>query len=391
MARWPRVFLHADMDAFFAAVEQRDHPELRGRPVVVGGLGRRGVVSTASYEARPFGVHSAMPMAQARRLCPEAAFLPPDFHRYEAESQKIHEVFHLFSPLVEPLSLDEAFLDMTGSEGLFGPPGEMGLLLQRAVWDATGLTVSVGAAPCKFVAKVASDFQKPAGLTVVPPEKVLHFLAPLDVGRLWGVGPKTRFRLASLGIRTLGDLASTSEERLMALLGETGRELRRLALGQDLRPVVGERETFSIGAEETFEEDLLGAEAVLFSLRKAAERVANRLRREGFVAGGVRVKVKTARFALHTRQTLLPRPTDTWEELLAEGRRLLERFDWKEPVRLCGLAVYRLEPKSRPRQGNLFDETERERRRKAEAAVDALRERFGAASIRWGGKDAPRK
>lgn len=389
MARWPRVILHADMDAFYAAVEQRDRPELRGRPVVVGGLGRRGVVSTASYEARPFGVHSAMPMAEARRLCPGAVFLAPDFSRYEAESLKIREVFHRFSPLVEPLSLDEAFLDMTGAEGLFGEPPEMGAALQRAVREATDLTVSVGVAPCKFVAKVASDFRKPAGLTVVPPEGVRPFLAPLDVGRLWGVGPKTRARLVALGFATIGDLAAAPEERLVSLLGEAGRELRRLALGQDSRPVVGEREALSIGAEETFEEDLRGPEAVLPSLRRAAEQVASHLRREGLLAGGVRVKVKTARFALHTRQTLLPRPADTWEELFAEGRRLLERFDWKEPVRLCGMAAYRLEVRRRLRPGSLFEEEERERRRKAEAAVDRLRERFGRASIRWGGTDKP--
>lgn len=391
MARWPRIVLHADMDAFYASVEQRDRPELRGKPVVVGGLGRRGVVSTASYEARPFGVHSAIPMAEARRLCPGAVFLAPDFPRYEAESEKIREVFHRFSPLVEPLSLDEAFLDMTGAEGLFGPPREMGAALQRAVFEATGLTVSVGVAPCKFVAKVASDLRKPSGLTVVPPEEVRRFLAPLEVGRLWGVGPKTRQRLVSLGFRTIGDVAAAPEERLASLLGEAGRHLRRLALGEDPRPVLGEREALSIGAEETFEEDLTGAEALLPSLRKAAERVASHLRREGLVAGGVRVKVKTARFALHTRQALLPRPTDTWEELLAEARRLLGRFDLREPVRLCGMAAYRLEPRRLPRPGSLFEEEERGRRRKAEEVVDTLRERFGRSVIGWGGSQEPRK
>ncbi len=391
MARWPRIILHADMDAFYAAVEQRDRPELRGKPVVVGGLGKRGVVSTASYEARPFGVHSAMPMAEARRLCPGAVFLAPDFSRYEAESEKIREVFHRFSPLVEPLSLDEAFLDMTGSEGIFGGPGEMGASLQRAVREATDLTVSVGVAPCKFVAKVASDFRKPAGLTVVPPEEVRPFLAPLDVGRLWGVGPKTRARLVALGLATIGDLAAATEERLVSLLGEAGRELHRLALGQDSRPVVGEREAHSIGAEETFEEDLRGLDALLPSLRRAAERVASHLRREGLRAGGVRVKVKTAGFALHTRQALIARPADTWEELFAVGRRLLEGLDRNEPVRLCGLAAYRLERRSGPRPGSLFEEAERERRRKAEAVVDALRERFGPSSIRWGGTEEPPK
>ena len=391
MSVWPRIVLHADMDAFYAAVEQRDRPELRGKPVIVGGLGKRGVVSTASYEARPFGVHSAMPMARARRLCPQAVFLSPDFARYEAESERIREVFSRFSPLVEPLSLDEAFLDMTGSEGLFGGPREMGAAVQNAVAEATGLSVSVGVAPCKFVAKVASDFRKPGGLTVVAPEEVRGFLAPLDVGRLWGVGPRTREHLLALGFQTIGDLAAASETRLSSLLGETGRHLHRLALGDDPRPVVGEREAVSIGAEETFEEDLSGGEALLPYLRAQAERIASHLRREGLAAGGVRVKIKTARFALHTRQALLQPPVDTWEELYTEARHLLERFDLREPVRLCGMAAFRLQARGRPRPGCLFEEESRERRRRAEEAVDTLRERFGRSAIRWGGEEEPRK
>ncbi|OYV70860.1 MAG: DNA polymerase IV, partial [Deltaproteobacteria bacterium 21-66-5] len=282
---WPRVILHADMDAFFAAVEQRDRPELRGKPLLVGGTGNRGVVSTASYEARPFGCRSAMPMAQARRLCPHAAVLPPDFERYKAVSEVVMGVFARFSPLVEPLSLDEAFLDMTGAEGLFGPPEEMGRRIRREVSEATrGLTISVGLAPCKFVAKVASDFRKPDGLVVVPPGEVTAFLWPLDVSRLWGVGPKTREQLEGMGLRSIGDVAHAPPERLERRLGEWGRRIHELAWGVDDRPVLSERETKSVGADTTLEKDVVGEGPIRPHLRKAAAKVGRHLRAEGLLA-----------------------------------------------------------------------------------------------------------
>lgn len=246
MDGWKRIVVHADMDAFFAAVEQHDRPELRGKPVIVGFPGPRSVVSTASYEARPYGVGSAMPMVQALRRCPDAVVIPPRFERYKEVSRKVMEVFASFSPLVEPLSLDEAFLDMTGTEALFGPPEEMGRRLKVAVRDATGLTVSVGISATKFVAKVASDFRKPDGLTVVPPERVAAFLHPLPVRRLWGVGPRAEEKLHRLGLRTIGDVAAASRSFLEAELGSMGLHLHRLAHGDDPRQVQPHREARSM-------------------------------------------------------------------------------------------------------------------------------------------------
>lgn len=393
-ARWPRVILHADMDAFYAAVEQRDRPELRGLPVIVGGTGRRGVVSTASYEARPFGVRSAMPSEEARRLCPQAVFLPPDFKRYSEASERVMEVFGRFSPKVEPLSLDEAFLDMTGAEGLFGPPEEMGWRIKEAVLQATGgLTVSVGAAPCKYVAKVASDFRKPDGLTVVPPEGVLDFLWPLPVSRLWGVGPKSQAHLEALGLRTLGDVASAGEEYLKARLGEMGPHIRRLAWGEDEREVEPEREAKSVGSEFTLDEDVVGEGEIRPHLRRAASVVARRLREDGLTARGVRVKLKTHRFRLLTRQGAVSPATDSEHELFAAACSLLPEFDLALPMRLVGMAAYDLSGAGHPVQASLFGEERRDGRRKLDRTLDALKERFGQEAIRWADekKDPPHK
>lgn len=390
---WPRTVIHADMDAFYASVEQRDRPELRGKPLLVGGTGRRGVVSTASYEARPFGCHSAMPMEEARRLCPQAVVLPPDFARYQEASGRIMEVFARFSPLVEPLSLDEAFLEATGTEGLFGPPEALGLALKRQVFEATrGLTVSVGIATSKFVAKVASDHRKPDGLTIVEPGAETDFLWPLDVSRLWGVGPKTRARLERLGLRTVGDLARRSEGWLEERLGSLGPFLRELAWGRDDRPVVPEHDPKSVGAEETLERDVVGAAAIAPHLKRSAERVARHLRRENLLAGGLRVKLKTSGFRLVTRQAALDPPSDSERDLLAAAEGLLGAFDLTVPMRLVGLAAFDLEPAGVARQGDLFVEAERERLRSLERTVDDIRERFGGSSVSWGpGKDGPAK
>jgi DNA polymerase-4 len=371
------------MDAFFAAVEQRDRPDLRGKPVIIGGTGRRGVVATASYEARPFGVHSAMPTAQARKLCPGGIYLPPDFSRYKEASDRVMEVFASFSPKVEPLSLDEAFLDMTGSEGLFGPPPEMAGKLKAAILDATrGLTVSVGAARCKFVAKVASDLQKPDGLTVVPPGDEAAFLAPLPVSRLWGAGPKTLPAFERLGLRTLADVAAAPEALLVKHFGEMGRRFRSLARGEDDREVEPEGEAKSVGAERTLEEDITGEEAVRPHLRTAAARVAHHLRREGLLAGGIRVKVKTSAFQLLTRQASLSTPTDSERDLYAAACALLGEFDLEVPMRLVGIATFRLSGETP--QPSLFGEDEREKTRKLDRTLDVLRERFGRGAVRWG-------
>ncbi len=382
--KWLRVIVHADMDAFYAAVEQRDRPELRGRPVVVGGLGGRGVVSTASYEARPFGVHSAMPIGKARRLCPHAIFLPPDFKRYGEASDRVMEVFARFSPLVEPLSLDEAFLDMTGAEGLFGPPEAMARRLKAEVREATsGLTVSVGVAPTKFVAKVASDHRKPDGLTVVEPDQVLSFLHPLPVARLWGAGPKTQAELAKLGLETIGDVARADRSWLVKRLGAFGEHIHRLSLGQDDRPVETEREAKSVGAEYTLEEDIVGEAAIRPHLRRSAGRVARRMRKEGLLASGLRVKLKTAGFRLLTRQCRLPSPTDSERALETAALELLGQFDLEVPMRLVGLAAFDLSAGGAGTQAALFEEDGREKRRTAEKTVDLLRERFGKGAVRW--------
>lgn len=383
-APWPRIIVHADMDAFFAAVEQHDRPELRGKPVLVGGTGPRSVVSTASYEARPFGVGSAMAMATARRRCPEAIVVPPRFSRYKEVSQQVMGAFARFSPLVEALSLDEAFLDMTGAASLFGSPVEIGTRIKAAVREATGgLTVSVGVASTKFVAKVASDYRKPDGLTVVAPEEVTAFLHPMPVGRLWGVGPKAEERLRRLGLRTVGDVASASRSFLAAELGSLGEHLHRLSWGDDPRPVVPEHEAKSVGAEETLDEDVLGAEAIRPLLLQAADKVAYRLRRAGLRARGVRVKLKTAAFRLHSRQVMLQRPTDTADLIYEAALRLLPSFDLEEPVRLVGISTYDL-TQATASQGDLFATPVERKKSQLDRALDDVRSRFGPGAVRRG-------
>ncbi len=381
MSAWARVILHADMDAFYAAVEQHDRPELRGKPVIVGHPGRRGVVATASYEARPFGVHSAMPMAVARRRCPQGIVVPPRFSRYQDVSRVIMKVFGSFSPLVEALSLDEAFIDMTGAERLFGSPREMGQKLKRAVYDAVGLRVSVGVATTKFVAKVASDFDKPDGLTIVPPDDVQAFLGPQPVTRLWGVGPKAAKRLEALQLHTIASVARAPKAYLEGKLGTLGAHIYALARGEDPRPVESEHQAQSIGHEETLAYDIRGPEAARPILLRAADVVAARLRSEQLQAAAVRVKLKSASFRLLTRQRRLPRATDSAGPLYDVALALLTEFPWDEPLRLVGLAAYRL-GSSTPRQEELFLDPQRERAARLDRAVDALRERFGPLALK---------
>jgi DNA polymerase-4 len=388
---WPRIIIHADMDAFYAAIEQLDRPELRGRPVLVGGPSHRGVVATASYEARPFGVGSAMPMALARRRCPQAVVLPPRFERYQEVSERIMAVFATLSPLVEPLSLDEAFLDMSGAESLFGDPAAMGRTLKERVAEATGgLTVSVGIATTKFVAKVASDLRKPDGLTIVPGDRVEPFLWPLPVTRLWGVGPRAGAELARLGLRTVGDVARAERAWLARQLGALGEHLHRLALGDDPRAVEPEHERKSLGAELTLEKDVVGAEAIEPHLRRAAERVARGLRDEKLMAGGVRVKLKTHDFRLLTRQTVLSPPSDSASVLRQTAFALLRELDVRVPMRLVGLAVYRLEPDPESRQRSLFSDPAAQRRRQLDRVIDALQDRYGEHVLHRGDDEEPR-
>lgn len=384
MGTWGRTIAHADMDAFYAAVEVLDRPELRGKPVIVGHPGSRSVVTTASYEARRFGVGSAMSMELALRRCPEATVIQPRFTRYQEISQVVMDTFASFTPLVEPLSLDEAFLDMSGSAQLFGDPERMGRLIKSRVFEATGgLSVSVGIAATKFVAKVASDHRKPDGLTVVPPDRTRAFLDPLPLRRLWGVGPKAEEKLRRLGLRTIGDVANASAQLLTAALGTHGPHLLRLARGEDPRPVEPSREAQSVGCENTLERDVVGADAIRPHLLRAADKVAERLRKQGVTARGVRVKLKTAEFRILTRQAVLPRATDSSGPLFDAALSLLPSFPLDEPIRLIGITGFDLTGAGAGGQGELFAaQTGDERTRDLDKAVDEVHERFGRAALR---------
>jgi DNA polymerase IV len=364
------------MDAFYAAIEQLDDPALRGRPILVGSPSNRGVVLTASYEARPYGVGSAMPMAQARRLCPSAAIIPPRFDRYQEISQTIMRVFSDFSPEVEALSLDEAFLDMTGSEQLFGDPQSIGRRLKDAVREATGgLTASVGLSATKYVSKVASACQKPDGLTVVPPEQAKAWLAPLPVSWLWGAGPKTQARLHQLGLRTIEEVADADPEFLSAKLGRAGLHFHALAQAEDPRPVIGHRTSKSIGSEHTLDKDVYEKAEIKLHLRQSADVIGRHLRQKSYVAFGLGVKLKTTGFQILTRQRRLSEPTDVTERIYSVGVALLDEFDHAGPFRLVGMVAYDLAGIEDRVQLNLFGTSARQRR--LEVAIDELAERFG--------------
>ncbi len=364
------------MDAFYAAIEQLDDPTLRGKPVLVGHPSARGVVLTASYEARPYGVGSAMPMAQARRRCPGALIVSPRFDRYQEVSAAIMHVFGDFSPDVEALSLDEAFLDMTGSEGLFGEPESMGRRLKAAIRETTGgLTVSVGISSTKYVAKVASGCRKPDGLTVVVPEDAKAWLAPLSVSKLWGAGPKTQARLHSLRLYTMGDVAAADPKFLVAQLGSAGLHFHELAQAKDPRPVLGRRTSKSIGSEHTLERDVRAKSDIRLHLRQSADTIARRLRKKGYVAFGVGIKLKTATFQIVTRQHRINDPTDVADTLYSVGIDLLDRVDHPGPFRLVGMAAYDLIGATDRASRDLF--CTHARSRSLEVAIDQLTERFG--------------
>ena len=385
------IVLHADMDAFYAAVEQRDRPELRGRPVIVGGTSDRGVVMAASYEARPFGVRSAMPTAQARALCPDAVFLPGDMRKYQRVSAQIRDVFQSISPVVEPLSLDEAFIDVTASLALLGPPLAIGRLLKDRVRAATGLAVSVGIGPGKMVAKIASDLSKPDGLLEVPPDCVEEFLCPLPVGRLWGVGPVTEAALARAGIATIGDLAARSAAALATVVGRSAAEhLVRLARGLDVRVVEPDLAAKSYGEEGTFAEDVRDDATVRGALVLHAEAVARRLRRDGVLGRVAVLKIKlterrgAGKFRLLTRRTTLPEPTDDGKVLGDAALRLWERHRPRGAVRLVGVAMAGIEDAA-SEQLALFANGARVRQAALNRALDRIVERFGRESIVRGG------
>lgn len=382
-----RSILHVDMDAFYASVEQRDHPPYGGQPVVVGadpkGGRGRGVVAACSYEARAFGVRSALPISQAWKLCPGAVFLRPRFERYAEVSEAVFSILRRYTDCVEPVSIDEAFLDVTGSVRLFGEGAAVGRRIKDAVREDLGLVASVGVAPNKFVAKVASDLEKPDGFVVVPREAVAAFLAPLPLGRLWGVGPKTAERLLRVGLKTIGDVARLRPRDLAGLLGEGAEHLANLARGEDDRPVEAGEEAKSLGAETTFEEDVDDPEVVRRTLLELADRVASRLRRRRLQAGGVTLKFRDARFATCTRAAVLACPTNLGEDLYREVLVLLDRVPRSgRRVRLVGVTATRLKPEgSGTVQLGLFEAPGSGRRRELFRAVDALEARFGAGVV----------
>ena len=374
-----RAIVHVDMDAFYASVEQRDRPELRGRPVIVGGHPRRGVVLAASYEVRPFGVRSAIPMARALVLAPGAIVVPPRFSAYAEASEQVFAILERYTPLIEPLSLDEAFLDVTASRTLFGSPAEIATRLRREIASEVNLPASAGIASSKFVAKIASDLAKPNGQREVPPEQTRAFLAKLPVSRLWGVGPKLEARLHQLGLRLVGDLATRDPEWLTARLGDMGAHLASLARGDDDRPVVPDRSNKSIGAEDTFEEDVSDLEVLRPRLHAQALRVGRRLRRAGLKTRVVQLKLKLEDFTLQTRRCTLERPTDDGQELYRHALALLERTPLPRPVRLTGVSAQEL-GESEEAQLGLFGEPPK-RSDALNRALDAIAERFGRGAV----------
>ena len=383
-----RVILHADMDAFYASIEQRDDPSLLGKPVMVGGTGSRGVVTAASYEAREFGVHSAMPSAEAKRLCPHGIFIPGSMKRYAAESRRVFEIFRRFSPVVQGLSLDEAFLDLTGSERLLGTPRSVAERLRAEMRGEVGLAVSVGIAPIKMVAKIASDLSKPDGLLEVAADGVRAFLEPLPVRRVWGVGSVGEQRLHAAGFFTIGDLMRADPTQVEQRFGRWGLDVARLGRGEDLSEVEPYREPVSYSEENTFAGDVSEVRILRSAIVSHAESVARRLRRDELKARTVMLKLKLSRrvasgprgFPVLTRRVTLPVPTDDGEAIAEAARGLLARAALEEPVRLLGVAATSLERDDACQLG-LFPAPEDARRRRLNSALDEISERFGTEAL----------
>jgi len=391
------TILHVDLDAFYASVEQLADPSLRGRPVIVGGLGRRGVVAAASYEARRYGVHSAMPMGRARRACPDGVFLAPRFDAYGEASRSVMAILRDVTPLVEPLALDEAFLDVSGARRLHGSAPEIATSLRRRINDDTGLVASVGVATTKFVAKLASDLAKPDGTLVVEAGTEIALIHPLEVRRLWGVGPKTGERLAQLGVRTIGDLAALPENTLVHALGESqGRHLHALAWNRDDRSVEPEREVKSIGHEETFPTDITDRATLEREVLRMSERVAERTR-DGRRAGRtVQLKLRYKDFRTITRSRTLAEPTNLASDIATVARALLDAVEIGDGIRLLGVAMQQLQDVDGTVAGGstadqLPLDIERNdtsparggdpRQRAVEDSMDAVRRRFGDDAV----------
>ncbi|MBW2201022.1 MAG: DNA polymerase IV [Deltaproteobacteria bacterium] len=379
----PKAIIHLDMDAFYPAVEVLDNPELKGKPVIVGGPMQRGVVSSASYEARKFGVRSAQPIFTAMRLCPKGIFLPVRMSRYKEVSEQVFKIFYRFTPLVEPLSIDEAFLDVDGSMRLFGQPVEIAKKIKQTVVKETGLTISAGVAPSKFVAKIASDMDKPDGLTVVAPDMIKDFLDPLPINKMWGVGKATQNTLSQLGIQTIGDLSRMPVEVLERKFGKNGLKMHLLSMGIDERNVITGHDVKSIGHELTFAQDIIDLDEAQKELLSLSNKVARRSRRHCITGKTITLKVKYNDFNQITRSETLPKSTDDGSEIYSAICRLLKKTAvGKRPVRLFGVALSQLSSLSSAEQLSLFHQAQiSQKRRDLNIALDSVSEKFGENSI----------
>jgi len=380
-----RRILHVDMDAFYASVEQLDHPELKGLPVIVGADPRngagRGVVAACSYEARKFGVHSALPISQAWRRCPQGTYVRPRLARYQEVSREIMAVFRDYTDLVEPLSIDEAFLDVTGSTTLLGSAEDIARQIKEQIQRETGLSASVGVATNKFLAKIASDLDKPDGMVVVPDDGVEAFLRHLPISKLWGVGPKTEAKLGKLGIGTIGELAAITQSTLARTLGSSGTHLWELAHGRDDRAVTPNWEPKSISNETTFARDTQSREQLVATLRRLSDKVAARLRKQNYRTRTISLKLRYSSFATYSRQKSLPEPTDDGDMIFEQVRTLFETFPLDESIRLIGVGTSNLMAKNQePAQLRLFSSQQQDRD-KLSRALDEIHERFGDDSL----------
>jgi len=383
------TILHVDMDAFFASVEIRDHPELEGQPVIVGGRAdARGVVAAANYVARTFGIHSAMPVSSALRLCPQAILLSPGLERYSEVSHQIRSIFERFTPVVEPLSLDEAFLDISGSINLFGSVQTIGHKIKTAIHDELGLTASIGIAPNKLLAKIASDLEKPDGFVIVPATGIQAFLDPLPVSRIWGVGRVAERKLKGIGIHKIAELRKTTMKQLEPLFGQkTGRHLLACAQGVDSRPVVPDREAKSISHERTFPQDVDQEDVLHSTLLGLTEQVMRRLRSTGKSARCVELKLRFGDFSTITRSRHLATPTDVTSETWHVLQQLVQQH-WKgQPVRLVGMGISELQHPEMQQCDMFLDETHAHQQQ-VDRVADDIQERFGKEAMRRGGPSA---
>ena len=392
MRRW---IMHVDMDAFFASIEQLDHPEYKGHPVIVGGLSSRGVVATCSYEARKFGVHSAMPISRAKKLCPDGIYVYPRMDRYKEVSHQIFSIMKEFTPHIEPLSIDEAFLEVSGMSTMYSGPKALGRAIKDRVFEETGLIISAGLAPNKFLAKLASDLDKPDGLVVIPYGREKEILAPLPIKRIWGVGPRTEKILKTGGFHLMRHIqALPDESSLIPLVGNQARRIWELANGIDDRPVETDRKIQSIGAEETYEEDLTDGSAIELEFRYFANRLSKRLRKRNLLGHTVSIKVRYDDFTTVSRQKRLDTPSDhehvffetallLWNKLMQDKTSGLTFMDPPGPIRLLGLTVSGLDEEV-PMQDSLFESPKNETENKLAGVLDSLESKFGETAVMSG-------